>query len=49
MSDNKKKKESREVGKGEGWRKGTNYKKYRDNYDAIFKKDKNVKINAKSV
>ena len=39
-SNNKSKKEKREVGKGESWRKGTNFKSYRDNYDRIFKKAK---------
>lgn len=37
------KKEKREVGKGESWRKGTNFKKYRDNFDKIFQK-KNKKL-----
>ena len=38
-----KKKETRQVGKGETWRKGTNFKSYRDNYDSIFRKPKKVK------
>lgn len=46
MSNNQKtKKENREVGKGETWRKGTNFKSYRDNYDKVFKKPKNLKSN----
>jgi hypothetical protein len=38
-----KKAENREVGKGEKWRKGTDFKTYRDNYDAIFRKKKKTK------
>ena len=40
ISNIKGKKENREVGKGESWRKGTNFKSYRDNFDKIFKKSK---------
>lgn len=40
ISNIKDKKENREVGKGESWRKGTNFKSYRANYDKIFKKPK---------
>lgn len=40
ISNIKDKKENREVGKGESWRKGTNFKSYRSNYDRIFKKPK---------
>ena len=46
MSNNQKsKKENREVGKGETWRKGTNFMSYRANYDKIFKKSKKLKPN----
>lgn len=38
-----KKSENRDVGKGEKWRKGTDFKTYRDNYDAIFRKPKKEK------
>ena len=41
MNTKTNKKENREVGKGEKWRQGTNFKKYRDNYDSIFRKTKN--------
>ena len=27
----------KEAGKGHKWRKGTNFSKYRDNYDLIFR------------
>lgn len=36
----------REVGKGDKWRKGTNYRSYRDNFDKIVFKPLRSKVKA---
>lgn len=39
-------KENREVGKGEKWRKGTNYQNYRNNFDKIVFKPLRSEVKA---